>query len=187
MSAVATWFVRSWLSAISCSYYRFARFTRAINVRRPICARSGLSKILATDTDNKHVNRYRSRKIGRDHCQKSQFNRCIDASFLRREIFSELNQGDARGAWRKYDSNERNFLVSCVTLRMLLVLYYVFVGKKKYARHKERWKKTQRASDIRQREIVWHTTHLFLLLVIDIVSHPSIRAILSRHSYASPM
>lgn len=51
MSAVATWFVRSWLSAISCSYYRFARLIRAINVWKAVHARSGLSKILAADTN----------------------------------------------------------------------------------------------------------------------------------------
>lgn len=57
------------------------------------------------------------------------------------KIFIELNQGNARDAWQKYDSNERDFLVSsisCVTSRMLLVLYVPVEKKKKYMRHKER-------------------------------------------------
>lgn len=42
---------------------------------------------------------------------------------------------------------------------------YMCLSEKKYVRHKERWKKKQRAPDIRnrQREIVWHHSSLFII------------------------
>lgn len=81
--------------------------------------------------NNEHVACYKSRKSSitiRDR------NSIVESThFWRREIFFKFNQENARGAWQKYDSNERDFLVSsisCVTSRMLLVLC-ASVGKKR--------------------------------------------------------
>lgn len=151
-------------------------------------------KILTAYTNNEHVYRYRLRENRARSLEIDRFNRGIDASFSRGDFFSNLIKGtrEMRSESTTITSEIFSFPPFRVSRRCSCYICSCRKKKKKkYVRHKERWKKEQHAPDIcnRRREIVWHHSSLFIIGHRHRVAsmHPSIRAILSRHSYASPM